>query len=168
MKGNIPYSFVYLCLCLLGLVGKGVHANLLDHRQKTVAAGWTQMVFQTNLLYEIEVGIHNLGWGMTAQYTDEEGDDALYDERIAVGCEYELAIYIIALQPYAALTAIDEFLLILVFLVESSQLVAQVNEHLILVHPVGEILELLYHFILQFINCCHYFISFISFTVINL
>lgn len=59
-------------------------------------------------------------------------------------------------------------MLVLVFLVERSQLVAQVDEHLILIHPVGEILELLYHFILQFINCCHYFISLISFTVINL
>lgn len=98
----------------------------------------------------------------------EEGDDTLYDERIAIGSENELAIYIIALQPYAALTAVDKVLLVLVFLVERSQLVAQVNEHLILVHPVGEILELLYYFILQFINCCHYFISLISFTVINL
>ena len=105
---------------------------------------------------------------MTAQHTDEEGDDTLYDERIAIGSEYELAIYIIALQPYAALTAVDKVLLVLVFLIERSQLVAQVNEHLIFVHPVGEILKLLYYFILQFINCCHYFISLISFTVINL
>ena len=36
------------------------------------------MDFQTNFLYEIEVGIHNLGSGMTAQHTDEEGDDTLY------------------------------------------------------------------------------------------
>ncbi len=81
-----------LSLCLLGLVSQGVHTNLLDHRQKTIAAGRTQMVLQTNLLYEIEVGIHNLGWSMTAQHTNQEGDDSLYDKRIAIGCEYELAI----------------------------------------------------------------------------
>ena len=105
---------------------------------------------------------------MTAQHTDEERDDSLYDKGIAIGSEHKLAIYIVALQPYTALTAVDEVLLVLVFLIERSQLVAQVYEHLILVHPVGEILELLYYFILQFINCCHYFISLISFTVINL
>ena len=105
---------------------------------------------------------------MTAQHTNQEGDDSLYDEGIAIGCKHELAILVVALQPYAALAAVDEVLLVLVFLVERSQLVAQVDEHLILIHPVGEILELLYHFILQFINCCHYFISLISFTVINL
>ena len=27
---------------------------------------------------------------MTAQHTDEEGDDTLYDERIAIGSEYVL------------------------------------------------------------------------------
>ena len=105
---------------------------------------------------------------MTAQHSNQKGDDSLYDEGITIGCKYELAILVVALQPYAALTAVDKVLLVLVFLIERSQLVAQINEHLILVHPVGEILELLYYFILQFINCCHYFISLISFTVINL
>ena len=90
MKGNIPYSFVYLCFRLLGLVSQGVHANLLDHRQETVAAGWAEVVLQTNLLYEIEVGIHNLCWSMTAQHTNQEGDDSLYDKSIAIGSEYEL------------------------------------------------------------------------------
>ena len=83
------------------------------------------MVFQTNLLYEIEIGIHNLGWGMTAQHTNQEGDDSLYDEGIAIGCKHELAILVVALQPYAALAAVDEVLLVLVFLVERSQLVAR-------------------------------------------
>ena len=77
---------------------------------------------------------------MTAQYTDEEGDDTLYDERIAIGSEYELAIYIIALQPYAALTAVDKVLLVLVVLLEVCQFIPLLNELMILVHPVGKVL----------------------------
>ena len=76
------------------------------------------MVFRP-IFYEIEVGIHNLGWGVTAQHRMRRAmDDTLSDERIAIGSEYELAIYIIALQPYAALTAVDKVLLVLVFLIE--------------------------------------------------
>ena len=105
---------------------------------------------------------------MTAQYANQKSDDTLHDKSITISSKHELAILIIALQPYTALTAIDEVLLVLIFLVKRLQLVTQVDEHLILIHPIGEVLELLYYFILQIIDCSHYFISFISFTVINL
>ena len=126
------------------------------------------MILQTNLLYEIEISIHNLCWSMTAQHANQESDDALHDKRITIGSKDELTIYIFTLQPNTTLTTVDKVLLVLIFLFERSQLIAQINEHLILVHPVGKILELLNYFILQIINCCHYFISLISFTVINL
>ena len=102
---------------------------------------------------------------MTAQYANQESDDTLHDKSITISSKHELAILIIALQPYTALTAIDEVLFILIFLIKRLQLVTQVDEHLILIHPIGEVLEFLYYFILQIIDCSHYFISLIMLSI---
>ena len=40
----------------LGLEGQRIHAHLLDHGQQSVAARWTEMVFQTYTVDEIQVG----------------------------------------------------------------------------------------------------------------
>lgn len=113
------------------------------------------MLAQTDLLDEIEVGIEDLLRRVAADHADEQRDDALGDERVAIGGEDEAAIGVVALQPHAALTTLDEVLLVLVLLVQRLEVVAQVDQHLILVHPVGKLVELLDDLVLQFVDRIH-------------
>ena len=113
------------------------------------------MIAQSDLVDEIKVGIEDLLRRVIAQHLDEQGDDALHDQRIAVGGEHQPAIHHVALEPHAALTAVDEVLLGLIFIVEGFEVIAQVNQHLVLVHPVVEVAELSHHLVLQFINRFH-------------
>ena len=43
---------------------------------------------------------------MTAQYANQKSDDTLHDKSITISSKHELAILIIALQPYTALTTV--------------------------------------------------------------
>mgnify|MGYP007107556429 CR=1 FL=1 len=52
---------------------------------------------------------------MAAEHLYQEGDDALHDERIAICRKHELAIHIVALQPYTALAASIKFCSFLYF-----------------------------------------------------
>ena len=51
------------------------------------------------------------------------------------------------------MAAIDEVLLGFIFCVEGLEVVAQVDEHLIFIHPVGEAFKLFYYFVLLFVDC---------------
>lgn len=82
------------------------------------------MVFQSDALDEIQVGIENLLRSMSAQYADKQSDDSLHDESIALGSEHNLTVHIVSLQPHAALASVDKVALGLVFLVEWFLLIA--------------------------------------------
>ena len=82
------------------------------------------MLAQTDLVNEVKVSIEDLLRRMAADHLYEQGDDALDDERVAVGSKHELAVDKVALQPHTALTAVDEVLLGLVFLVEWFEIIA--------------------------------------------
>ena len=86
------------------------------------------MLLQTDLLDEIQVGIKDLLWGMVAEHTDEQGHDALHDQRVALGREMDLAVGIVCLQPHTTLATVDQILLRLVLLVKGRLLTAQVDE----------------------------------------
>lgn len=101
------------------------------------------MLAQTDLLDEVEVGVEDLLGRVAAEDADEQRDDALGDERVAIGGEDEAPVEVVALQPYAALATIDEVLLVLILLLQRFEVVAQVDKHLILIHPVGKLVELL-------------------------
>ena len=100
---------------------------------------------------EIEVGINDFLWCMATDNTNEQGNNSLRYECVGIGSEHEFAILHVALQPHAALTALYKVLLCLVFRVQFLQIVAQVDEHLIFVHPVGEIGKLTDYLILKFV-----------------
>ena len=82
------------------------------------------MLAQSYPVDEVEVGVEDLLGCVSADDADEQRDDALHDERVAVGGEEELAVALVALQPHAALATVDEVLLSLVFFVELVQVVA--------------------------------------------
>ena len=86
------------------------------------------MLFQADFIDKIEVGIEYLLGRMVAQHTDEQGHDALHDEGVALGREMDTAVGIVGLQPYAALAAVNQVLLGLIFIVERCLLVAQVYQ----------------------------------------
>ena len=69
------------------------------------------MILQSDTLDEVQVAVENLLRCMTAQHTNEQGDDTLRNQRIAVGGKHQLAVFVVALYLYAALTAVDEVLL---------------------------------------------------------
>ena len=66
------------------LESQGIHAHLLHHRHEAVAAGGGEVLLQSYLVDEVEVGIENLLRCGIAQHTDEQRDDAFHDERIAL------------------------------------------------------------------------------------
>ena len=97
------------------------------------------MLSKTNLINEIEVGINDFLRSMVVQHCYQKGYYALSYERIGVGCEDELTIFLVTLQPYTTLTTINQVLFVLVLLVQWFQLIAQINKHLVLIHPIGEV-----------------------------
>ena len=108
--------------------------------------------FQADAVDEVKVGGEYLVGRVAAEHADEQGDDALHDERVALRREVYRAVAPVGLQPDAALAAVYEVALGLVALVERLLLVAQVDEQLVLVHPVGEVGELCYHLVLCFVD----------------
>jgi len=90
---------------------------------------------------------------VSAEHLYEQCYYALHDERVALRSEcYHVAV-VVGLQPHTALAAVYQVLFRLVTLVQRLEVVAQVDEHLIPVHPVGESGKLLYHLVLCFIYC---------------
>ena len=101
------------------------------------------MLLQAYLLDEIQVGIQNLVRGMVGHHLDEQGDDAFYDQGITLGLELQATVLNIALEPYAALAAIDQVLFVLVFLVQWLLVTTQIDQQLVFVHPIIEVSEFL-------------------------
>src|SRR3712207_7529670 len=93
---------------------------------------------------------------MAAQHTDKQGYNALYDEGVALGRELQEALTVVTLHPHPALTAVYQVLLRLVLIVQRRQFVAQIDEHLVLIHPIIEILKFLDDLVLQFIDRLHH------------
>ena len=79
---------------------------------------------------------------MVGHHTDEQGDDALDDERVALRLEVHLPVDEVGLQPHTALAALDQVGIRLVGFVQGSLFIAQVDEQLVSVHPVVEVTEL--------------------------
>ena len=111
------------------------------------------MLTQTYLLDEVEVGIEDFLRRVVAEYTDEEGDNAFDNEGIALCGKVDEAVGgEVCGQPHAALAAVDEVLLNFGTGGQRLLLIAQVDEQLVLVHPVLEVGELFYDLVLYLVD----------------
>ena len=124
------------------------------------------MVAQPDALDEIQVGVEDFLWCVSVEHTDEQGDDAFHDEGVALCREHDFAIHKVGLQPHTALATVNQVALCLVPLVERWLLVAQVDEQLVFVHPVGEVGEFFDHLVLQFVDCHDVMLVFVFFLLI--
>ena len=110
------------------------------------------MLLEAYLFDEVEVGIGDVFGSAAGENPDQEADDALDDEGVALGLEHETVFGLIGVEPYAALTALDEVVVGLVLLGQGFLLTAEVDEELVLVHPVVEFAELLDNLVLYFVD----------------
>ena len=101
-------------------------------------------------------------WCMVAEYPYEQCYDTFYDQCIALRAEMDYSrlqtsvsrlLYKFRHQPHPALAAVNQVLFRFIFLVERFLFIAQIDEQLILVHPVVEACELLYDLVLNLVNC---------------
>lgn len=70
---------------VLCFIRQRIQPDLLDHGEQAVATGGREVVFQSDLLDEIEIGIEYLLRCMSAEHADEQGDDALHYQRVTFG-----------------------------------------------------------------------------------
>ena len=64
---------------------------------------------------------------MVGENTDEQGNDTLDDESVTLCREMQQTVGIVALKPHSTLTSVDKITFRLVFLVERSLFIAQVE-----------------------------------------
>ena len=141
-----------LLFLLFRLKGQCVHPHLFDHSHQTVGAGWREVFFQSNLFYEVKVGIEDFLWCAVAEHADEQRHDAFHDERVALCREVNLAVDIVGLQPHTALATLNQVALCLRSLVEWLLFIAQVDAPLNFVHPVVEAGKLFNNLVLSFVD----------------
>ena len=137
---------------LLRAESQRINPHLLHHCYKSVASRGRQMLLQSNLFYEVEIGIENLLRRMAAEHTNQQRDDALHDQCIALSLKVNDAVGKVCHKPHTALATVNEVLLRLVLLVKRFQFIAQIYQQLVLVHPVVKAGELLNNLVLYFVN----------------
>jgi hypothetical protein len=71
----------------------------------------------------------------------------------------EQSIAIVGMNPHPALASLNEVVVGLVARLKGLHVIAQVDEQLIFVHPIGEVGELLNHLFLQFVDRFHFLLS---------
>ena len=85
---------------------------------------------------------------MSAENTQKKCYYTLHYQRVTICRKFQLAVHVVALHPHTALTTVYEILLRLVFIIKHLKLIAQVDEHLILIHPIGKLRELFNYLVL--------------------
>ena len=101
---------------------------------------------------EEEVGIDDFAWRVPAEHAQEQGDEPLDDEGVALGREMKQSVAVVSDDPHPALASLDEVVIGLIARIERLHVIAQVDEQLVFVHPVGEVGKLGYHLILNFVD----------------
>ena len=120
----------------------GVEAHLLNHRHESVRAGGREVLLEADSLNEIEVGIDDFLRRVAGEDLNQQGNDAFDDDGVALALEDDLPVYVIGLQPDAALASLDQIALCLIALIEWWQRVAQIDQEGVFVHPIVEYGEL--------------------------
>ena len=130
----------------------GIESHLLDHRHQSIRTGGRQVLFQTDLIDEMEISIQNLLRSMIGKYPNQQADNAFDNDRITLPSEVDPSIHIVGLQPYPTLATLDQVAFGLVFLIQWFERIAQVDQQRIFIHPIVEVCKFCNHFVLQFIN----------------
>ena len=117
---------------------EGVHLDLLDHGGKAVGTGGGEVLLEAYLVDELEVGSKDVLWRLSVKGANEEADNALGDNGVAVGTEPQEAVAMFAAQPYPALAAFDEVALGFVFFVNDGAFFAEVDDVGVFVEPFVE------------------------------
>ena len=126
---------------------------MFEHGGEAVGAGGGEVFLEAYDIDKAEVGIDDVLWGLPVEGADEEGDDALGNDGIAVGGEEELAILMAAAEPDAALAAFDEVALGLVAFVDGGAFLAEFDEVAVFVEPFVEVGELVDDLLFDFGDC---------------
>ena len=79
------------------------------------------MFFETDLVDVGEGGIGDFLWGAVGKHADQQVDDALGDDGVAVGAENQFPVRKLGVQPHLRLASRDEVLLILILRVNQRQ-----------------------------------------------
>ncbi len=111
-----------------------------------------EVLLQPDRVDEVEVGCENLLRRAAVEYADEQRDDALGDDGIAVGRIVDLAPFEPCVDPNPRLTAVDEVAVGAVRRVDRRQCVAQFDQIVVFVEPVVEDRELADDFVLNLIH----------------
>lgn len=135
-------------------MGKCIESYLLYHGGEAVGTCWAEVILQSYVADEVEVGIEDVVWCLSVEDSDEECYDALDDEGVTLCLEGEGVVGGLAYcEPHTTLTTVYEVVVGLVTIVHRRQFVAEVYEHLVTVHPVVKLTELFYYLVLYFVYC---------------
>ena len=96
----------------------GVESHLLNHRHESVRAGRREVLLEADSLNEIEVSIDDFLRRVAGEDLNQQGNDAFDDDGVALALEDDLPVYVIGLQPDAALASLDQIALCLIALIE--------------------------------------------------
>src|SRR6186713_1437250 len=100
------------------------------------------MILQTDGLDKIDLSIHNILRRLTRQHPDNHTDKPLGDHRIAVRRKFHLAIDNAGMQPYFRLASFDQVIVSLVLGIDQGQLLTELNNKFVLLHPVAKELKI--------------------------
>ena len=114
------------------------------------------MLFQSDTVDEVKVGIENLLRRMSAQHPHQQVHNTFYNQRVAFGAEHDPSFPVVGLQPHPALATVYQVLFGLVLFGERFLPTAHVDEQLVFVHPVIEAAELINDLVLYFVTCFHF------------
>lgn len=137
---------------LLSLEGEGIHLYLLDHGEESVGARRAEMLRQSYLVDEIEWVVKDFVRRGTLEHLGQQGYDALDYHGVTVGGEVDVSRVVHGgIKPHAALASFDETVGSLELFVHRLELVAEVYEEAVSVHPVVKVAEFFDYLVLSFV-----------------
>ena len=90
---------------------------------------------------------------MSRKYLNKHGYDAFYEYSIAFTFKNHFTFNQFGVEPHATLAPFNDVLRYFVFVNQRLQGISQVNKQGVFVHPVFKLAELLYYFVLNFVDC---------------
>ncbi len=110
------------------------------------------MVFQPDLVNEIEVGVKNLVRSAVIEHSHQKRDNTFHNQCVGICLKSDLAIFLaFSGDPYPALTSFYEIFRSFQVFGEFRKRVAKLYDICISVHPVGEAFEFFNYFVLCFV-----------------
>ena len=123
------------------MVFRHFYGGLLDlgrHGVEGVRPGGRQVVFQAGFVQLGHVRLQDFFRRQAGKQPDEDGNEALGDEGIAVCVQFQYAIVRFRVQPYAGLASLDEGVLRFVGFIQPGQFFTQADDVFVAFRPVLE------------------------------